>query len=178
MQIQILPERPQDQQLIEPLLDLTFGAERHKRTTYRLREGVTPLAELCLVALDPDQVLLASLRFWPIRVASAPAILLGPLAVDPRLQGQGIGRRLLRQALAEARRLDHHICIVVGDPDYYAPFGFRSAVAVGLVMPGPVEPARFQVLELTPGVLEGRQGAVERALPASSAARAAGGDAA
>ncbi len=161
MQIQILPERPQDHQLIEPLLDLTFGAERHKRTTYRLREGVAPLPELCLVALDPDELLLASLRFWPVVVASAPAILLGPLAVDPRLQGQGIGRRLLRYALAEARRLGHSLCVVVGDPAYYGPFGFRSAVAAGLVMPGPVDPARFQVLELRPGALEGLRGAVE-----------------
>ncbi len=161
MQIQILPERSQDHQLIEPLLDLTFGAERHKRTTYRLREGIAPLPELCLVALDPDQALLASLRFWPVMVASAPAILLGPLAVDPRLQGQGIGRRLLRHALAEARRLDHRLCVVVGDPAYYGPFGFRSAVAAGLVMPGPVDPVRFQVLELRPGALEGLRGAVE-----------------
>ncbi len=161
MQIQILPERPDDRQFIEPLLDVTFGAERHKRTTYRLREGVAPLADLCLVALDPDQAFLASLRFWPILVASTPAILLGPLAVDPRLQGRGIGRRLLRHALAEARRLDHRLCIVVGDPDYYRPFGFQSAVAAGLVMPGPVDPARFQVLELKPGALDGRRGAVE-----------------
>ena len=120
--------------------------------------------------------MLASLRFWPVLVASAPAILLGPLAVDPRLQGQGIGRRLLRHALAEARRLDHRLCVVVGDPAYYAPFGFRSAVAAGLVMPGPVEPARFQVLELRPGALEGRRGAVEPVAHAPGTARAAVGD--
>ena len=174
MQIQILPERPQDHQTIEALLDLSFGPERHGRTTYRLREGVAPLAELCLVALDADAALLASLRFWPIRAASAPAILLGPLAVAPRLQGRGIGRSLLRHALAEARRFDHGVCIVVGDPAYYEPFGFRSAVAAGLVMPGPVEPARFQVLELRPGALEGRSGAVERVAAAPQRARAGG----
>ena len=160
MQIQILPERPQDQRHIEPLLDLTFGPERHERATYRLREGIPPLAELCHVALDPEGALLASLRFWPVLAAEAPAILLGPLAVDPRLQGRGIGRSLLRHALAEARRLDHRICIVVGDPAYYEPFGFHSAVAAGLMMPGRVEAARFQVLELAPGALEGRRGGV------------------
>ena len=174
MQIQILQERPQDQRHIEPLLDLTFGPERHQRTTYRLREGVPPLAELCHVALDPYGTLLASLRFWPVLAASAPAILLGPLAVAPRLQGRGIGRGLLRHALAEARRLDHGLCIVVGDPAYYAPFGFRSAVAAGLVMPGPVEPARFQVLELAPGALEERQGVVAACPRAPGAAQVTG----
>ena len=171
MQIQILQERPDDHRLIEPLLDLTFGPERQRRTTYRLREGVAPLAELCLIALDPEESLLASLRFWPILVASEPAVLLGPLAVDPRLQGKGIGRRLLRYALAEARRLGHRVCIVVGDPAYYAPFGFRSAVAAGLVMPGPVEPKRFLVLELALGALEGRRGVVEAISVAPEAAQ-------
>ncbi len=178
MQIQILPERPQDQRHIEPLLDRTFGPERHQRTTYRLREGVAPLAELCLVALEPEGALLASLRFWPVLVASAPAILLGPLAVEPRLQGQGIGRSLLRHALTAARRLDHDLCIVVGDPAYYQPFGFRSAVAAGLVMPGPVDPARFQVLELAPGALEGRRGPVEAVPVAPGSEQVTGGGAA
>ena len=178
MQFQILPERPQDQRQIEPLLDRTFGPERHERTTYRLREGVAPLAELCLVALDPEGALLASLRFWPVLAASAPAILLGPLAVEPRLQGQGIGRSLLRHALTAARRLNHELCIVVGDPAYYQPFGFRSAVAAGLVMPGPVEPARFQVLELVPGALEGRRGPIEPVPVAPGSEQVTGGGAA
>lgn len=168
MQFQILAQRPQDESLIEPLLDLTFGPERHSRTTYRLRDGVDALTDLSFVAIDPESKLLASLRFWPIRVGPAPAILLGPLAVDPVLQGRGIGRSLVRHALAEARRLDHRICFVVGDPAYYEPFGFRSAVAAGLVLPGPVEPARFQVLELSPGALEGVSG-VLAPVPAEAA---------
>lgn len=158
MQIQILAQRPQDEPLIEPLLDLTFGPERHKRTTYRLRDGVAPLAGLSFVALDSQAELLGSLRFWPLLVGDRDALLLGPLAVSPRLQGRGVGRSLVRHGLTEARRQSHRICVVVGDPAYYEPFGFRSAVAAGLVMPGPVEPARFQVLELSPGALEGVSG--------------------
>ncbi len=89
MSFEIVPERPRDAALIEPLLDRTFGFERRQKTVYRLREGVAPIAALGFVALAPDGGLLGSLRFWPIRIGAAPALLLGPLAVEPALQGAG-----------------------------------------------------------------------------------------
>ncbi len=153
-------ERPQHAALIDPLLDRTFGPERQAKTVYRLREGRDPLPELCFVALDAAGALLASLRFWPILIEETPALLFGPLAVEPDLQGQGIGRALLRHGLAAARQGGHRICVVVGDPPYYVPFGFVAAPAHGLVLPGPVDPKRFQVLELAPGALEGVSGVI------------------
>lgn len=168
MQFWILAERDQDKPLIEPLLDLTFGADRKARTTYRLRDDREPIEELCFVAAGEEGELMASIRFWSVVIEAdsggmTPAILLGPLAVDPRLQGKGVGRGLVAHSLGEARRLGYRICVVVGEPNYYAPFGFRSAVSQGLVMPGPVEPARFQVLELSPGALEGVTGRLRSA---------------
>ncbi len=177
---EIRNERPQDAALIDPLLDRTFGPERQAKTVYRLREGRDPLAELCFVALDPAGALLASLRFWPILIERTPAVLFGPLAVEPDLQGQGIGRALLRHGLAAARQNGHRICVVVGDPPYYRPFGFVSAPAHGLVLPGPVDPKRFQVLELAPGALEGVSGVIGPGEQATAAQRgqARGGTAA
>ena len=164
MQFQILPQRPQDSEPIEPLLDRTFGRDRKGRTTYRLRDGVPPLDALSFVAIDEAETLLGSIRFWPVAVETMPAILLGPLAVEPSLQGRGVGRALVRHGLTEARRLGHGLCLVVGPPEYYAPFGFRSAMDAGLVMPGPVDPARFQVLELIAGTLTGVAGLVRPAV--------------
>ena len=92
MKFKILHERPGDDSLIEPLLDRCFGFDRHHKTVYRLREGVAPIDKLSFVALAPDGGLLGSLRFWPIRIGAAPASLLGPLAVEPALQGAGVGR--------------------------------------------------------------------------------------
>lgn len=163
MTFKISHERLQDAALIEPLLDRTFGFERHHKTVYRLREGVAPIEKLSFVALAPDGGLLGSLRFWPIRIDTAPAILLGPLAVEPALQGAGIGRGLLRHGLTRAKRLGARICVVVGAPDYYAPFGFENAGGHGLILPGPVEPERFQVLEIVPGALQGVSGLIGRA---------------
>ncbi len=166
MKFKILRERPQDAALLEPLLDRTFGFDRHQKTVYRLREGVAPISGLRFVALAPDGGLLGSLRFWPIRIgdhnAEARAILLGPLAVEPTLQGAGIGRGLVRHGLARAKRARARICVVVGEPAYYAPFGFENAAGHGLILPGPVEPERFQVLEITPGALDGVTGLIGR----------------
>ncbi|HLS69152.1 MAG TPA: N-acetyltransferase [Kiloniellales bacterium] len=163
MDFQILPERPDDSALIDPLLDRTFGSDRKTRTVYRLREGICPLPELSFAAVQSDGSLLASLRFWPILIEEVPAILLGPLAVEPQHQGRGIGRALVRHGLNEARRQGHRLCIVVGDPSYYRPYGFAAASPYGLVLPGPVDPPRFQVLELKPGALEGLRGLIRRA---------------
>ena len=163
MTFKIVPERRRDAALIEPLLDRTFGFDRRRKTVYRLRAGVAPVDKLRFVALASDGGLLGSLRFWPVRIGTARAILLGPLAVEPALQGAGIGRGLLRHGLTRAKRAGARLCVVVGEPAYYAPFGFRNASAAGLILPGPVEPERFQVLEITPDALAGVTGLLARA---------------
>jgi len=163
MHFEILPQRPQDHQRFDSLLDRAFGPDRLGKTVYRLRDGVEELLDLRFVAVDRDGALLASLRFWPVMIETAPAILLGPLAVEPALQGQGIGKALLRHGLGATRRLHHRICIVVGEPEYYGPYGFVNAAAAGLILPGPVDPRRFQVLEIEAGALEGLRGMVRLA---------------
>ena len=162
MTYDIVPERPQDAALILPLLDHAFGPERQAKTVYRLREGLAPLAALSCVAVDRQAALLASLRFWPVLIGDAPAILLGPLAVDPELRGQGIGRALVRHGLGQAKALDHRLCLVVGEADYYEPFGFVNAGERGIVLPGPVDPQRFQVLAMADAALDGVSGLVAR----------------
>ncbi len=160
---EIHPERPEDAAQIPDLLDRTFGPDRHRKTVYRLREGIEPEPRLCFSAVDPGGRLLASLRFWPIATGETPAVLLGPLAVEPALQGRGVGRALVHHGLSEVRRLGYGLCVVVGEPAYYGPYGFINAPAAGLILPGPVDPPRFQVLELKPGALERGRGLIGRA---------------
>jgi predicted N-acetyltransferase YhbS len=162
MSFTIVPERPQDAALIDPLLDRTFGFDRTRKTVYRLRENLDPLPGLCFSAVAGDGGFLGSIRYWPIAIAGAPAILLGPLAVEPALQGRGIGKALVRHSLTAAEQAGHAICVVVGDPSYYRPFGFIPAAAQGLSLPGPVEPERFQVKELALDALEGVHGVIGR----------------
>ncbi|MCB1993635.1 MAG: N-acetyltransferase, partial [Geminicoccaceae bacterium] len=73
-------EQPADSVAIEELLDLAFGADRRKKTSYRYRDGIAPLADLSFVAEAEAGLLVGSVRYWPILAGSTPALLLGPLA--------------------------------------------------------------------------------------------------
>jgi predicted N-acetyltransferase YhbS len=173
MSYTIVPERPEDNALIEPLLDLAFGPERQQKTVYRLRDGIEPVAGLSFVVLDAGGSMQGNIRYWPTLIAGRwPAVMLGPLAVHPARRGEGLGKALVRHSLERARALGHRLCFLVGDPEYYLPFGFQSAVAAGLQLPGWVEPRRFLVLELVPGALAGVQGMIGRSTAAPDSAAA------
>ena len=157
----IQPERAEHGPAIDQLLDHSFGLDRSRRTVYRLRDGLAPIEGLCHVALAEGE-LVGSLRFWPVAISGLAAALLGPLAVEPRLQGRGIGQALVRHGLDRATRLGYALAVLVGSPEYYRRFGFVPATPLGLTLPGPVEPERFQVRELWPGSLALARGPVTR----------------
>ncbi|TXM85486.1 N-acetyltransferase, partial [Methylobacterium sp. WL122] len=85
---------------------------------------------------------------------------LGPLAVDPSFSGRGVGTSLMRASLTAAAEAGEGLVILVGDAPFYARFGFRPVPAGQLVLPGPVDPARFLALELKPDFLATAQGPV------------------
>jgi predicted N-acetyltransferase YhbS len=157
------PEGPEDWWEVEALFDLSFAPGREALSSYRLREGVDRVAPLCLLARDEYGAVAGAIRFWPVLVgaAGAPALLLGPVAVHPTRQGEGIGALLIRESLGKARALGWRRVILVGDAPYYRRFGF--APAHGLQMPPPTNPDRVLVLELVPGAMSGVHGKVRRA---------------
>lgn len=141
----------------EALLDRAMGRARVLKPSERLRRGRAPARGLALVARNPAG-LVGSVRLWNVAAGDTDALLLGPLAVDPDAQGDGVGANLMRLAIARARDLGHGGIILVGDPEYYARFGFTAQHTGGLVMPAPVERRRFLGLELTPGALARAEG--------------------
>ncbi|MET0430576.1 MAG: N-acetyltransferase [Microvirga sp.] len=144
----------------EALLDLCFGPARFLKTCERLREGRRPAEGLALV-IEMDDRLVGTVRLWPVSAGrNRAALMLGPIAVDPALQGLGLGARLMREALARAASLGHRAVLLVGDAAYYERFGFAAERTASLRMPGPYERERFLALELTPGALAGAQGLV------------------
>ncbi len=146
---------------VEALFDLCFAPGREALSSYRLRDGVEKVTDLCLVARDEEGILAAAIRYWPVRVGGRTALLLGPVAVHPTHQGEGLAGLLIRESLILARRLGWERVMLVGDLPYYARFGFRKLQ--GAMMPPPTNPDRVLGLELAPGAWDGVTGKVEKA---------------
>lgn len=145
---------------VEALYDLCFAPGRTALSSYRLRDGVDPVRELCLTLRDDYQILAAVIRYWPVRVGGRRVLLLGPVAVHPTHQGEGLGGLLIHESLAEARRLGWERVLLVGDAPYYRRFGFKKIE--GVEMPPPTNPDRVLALELAPGAWAGVRGPVEK----------------
>lgn len=152
-------ERPEDGPAIERLHERTFGPGRFARTASRIRERAGSRADLSFTALV-GTLLVGAVRVSDADVGDAPVLVLGPLAVDPAFEGRGIGAALMNRALDAARSGGHGLVLLVGDPPYYARFGFGPVPPGQLTMPGPVDPARLLAVALIEGALARASGSI------------------
>jgi len=148
--VTIRHERAADIAAREALLDLCFGPARSAKTSERLREGRLPAEGLSFIATEHGRVV-GTVRLWHVSAGPGrPALLLGPLGVDPGCRNRGVGAALMERAIAEARRRGHREIFLVGDAPYYARFGFSAAHTGRLTLPGPFQPDRLLGLALIP----------------------------
>jgi predicted N-acetyltransferase YhbS len=143
---------------VETLYDLTFAPGRKALSSYRLRDDVPPIAAFCRVVRSDDGVIGGAIRCWPIRIEDHSALLLGPVAVHPTRQGEGLGGLMIRDVLERAAPAGWPRVLLVGDAPYYARFGFRPLN--GVVMPPPTNPNRI----LGHGAWAGIRGRVRKRL--------------
>ncbi|MBR1133697.1 GNAT family N-acetyltransferase [Bradyrhizobium iriomotense] len=159
LSLTILPEVAGDAQAIERLHERTFGPGRYVLSAYRIREHVDHVLELSFTARI-GTLLVGSVRQLPICVGDTPALLLGPLTVEPPFRGRSVGRKLLERALKDAKAQGHRLVLLVGDEPYYSRVGFKPVPKGRVTMPGPVDYARLLILELVEGAFEGVSGPV------------------
>lgn len=155
-------ETAADAPAVEALSADSFGPGRFAKSAYRLREGVEPVAGLSFVAIE-DGVLRGSVRFWPIMVGGHEELLLGPLAVETRQRGRGIGIALMQAGIAAARQGPWRGILLVGDEPYYAKVGFARLPPGRVKFPGPVDQNRILGLSLKSGEMLALSGQVRRA---------------
>ncbi|TLP58341.1 N-acetyltransferase [Parasedimentitalea maritima] len=158
--IELIAEQPQDRWEVEALYDLCFAPGREALSSYRLRDDIPPVLGLSQVARDELGILAGAIRFWPVHIGSADTLLLGPVAVHPTHQGEGLGGSLIRDSLAKAESSGWARVLLVGDAPYYRRFGFERLS--GVEMPPPTNPDRVLGFALQDGAWDGVQGEVSR----------------
>ncbi len=153
-------EQAEDRWEVEALYDLCFAPGREALSSYRLRDGVEKVANLCLVARDELDILGGAIRYWPVTVSGKRVLLLGPIAVHPTRQGEGLGGHLMRESLKKAKASGWKRVLLVGDAPYYNRHGFTRLD--GVVMPPPTNPERVLGLALDDGAWDCVVGTVEK----------------
>ena len=122
------------------------------------------MPQLSLVAEHPAGDVIGHILFTPVGIRSSSsasrAMGLGPMAVLPDHQRQGVGSALVEAGLSACRAAGEFLVVVLGHPSYYPRFGFRPAWDLGLYYIAPGPNVAFMVCELEDGALRGRSGEV------------------
>jgi predicted N-acetyltransferase YhbS len=160
LSLTILTEKPEDAAAIERLHERTFGPGRFVRTSERIRERMPHQLDLSYTARI-GTLLVGSVRLTPIRIGETPALMLGPLTIEPPFRDKGIGKAMMERALQDAKTKGHRLVLLVGDEPYYKRVGFKRVPNGAIQMPGPADPARILAAELSEGALQGVSGVVQ-----------------
>ncbi len=146
----IIPLTQIDPELVEALLDAAFGEDRKTRTAYKVREGMDMLEGLSIAAVDEEKSeLIGTIQCWPIALTDDaeklhPMIMVGPVAVHPECQREGVGQAMMAALLKEIQPGDNMPLVMIGDPEYYERFfDFSAKLTGGWTLPGPWEPERL-----------------------------------
>jgi putative acetyltransferase len=169
VEIAVRPEKPEDVPAIQVVNERAFGRREEGDIVDRLRESCPDFVSLLAEATNGDGTLdgsvVGALLFTPAGI-EAPGrridgMLLGPLAVLPERQRQGVGSALMRRGLELLRGRGCPFVVLVGHPEYYPRFGFERASAHGLVCPWDGVPDEaWMVCILDAGAMAGASGVV------------------
>ncbi len=127
-----------------------------------MREYPAFVPELSIVAVDQDRivgnVVLMRAVIHGDDGRDYEVLSLGPIAVLPEYQRQGIGGKLIQDAKKRARQMGFRAILLCGDPDYYARHGFIPAEALHIRTEDDMYAAALQVCELWEHALSGITG--------------------
>jgi putative acetyltransferase len=161
--MQVRLERPTDVDSIRTVLTAAFGRTNESNLVDQLRSIAHTVS---LVAVTAEQRMVGHIFFSPVSVeGTCPQTIqmlgVGPLAVHPDYQRQGVGTLLLGHGLETCRERGYSAVVVLGDPAYYSRVQFTPAKRKGLRCEYLVPDEAFMALELKEGALKGCCGLVK-----------------
>lgn len=170
--VRVRPEEPDDRDDVRHVNVLAFDRTTEADMVDALRSsGAVTLSMLAVVDAEEDEdgtvnggELIGHALVTPATVATGrekvPLLGLGPVAVMPSHQGQGVGTMLIEACLERVRAEGHAGIVVSGRLEYYSRFGFIPAGRWGLHSEGDAPDEGLLALELIPGHLGGVHGEV------------------
>src|SRR4029450_405509 len=141
----IRDERPADIASIRRVNTRAFGRDQEANIVDALRANGASL--LSLIAVEEKDVI-GHVMFSPVTVGQVTGAGLGPMAVVPERQRQGIGSDLVKTGLQRLRSVSCPFIVVLGHPAFYPRFGFRLASAYGISCEWTVPDEAFMVIVL------------------------------
>lgn len=132
MTIAIRPAAARDVAAVDAILRASFPAADEADLVRQL--CVDGDMVLMLIAEDErtgDLAGVAAFSRMAVDVAarSVAAVALAPVAVAPGFRRQGVAEALIQAGLSQLEDAGVLLCFVLGDPDYYARFGFHADYA-------------------------------------------------
>ena len=146
----IRPETPSDTNAIALVNKLAFGRNEEALLVERIRNSQYYISELALVA-EINNSVVAHIMFSYIKLVGEETFQvlgLAPASVHPDFQKQGIGSALVNAGLIQANVLGETLIIVLGHPQFYSRFGFKTSIDFGIESTFPVPEDAFMVKTL------------------------------
>ena len=150
---------------VEQLLDLVFTPRRNLLSSYQLRGSANKVNKLSYVIKDSSNSIVGSIRFWNIKIDSnySRGLLLGPLAVHPIYQSEGLGEKLVLNSIEQASADNWNWIVLVGDVDYYSKFGFSKKPTRGISLGDGLDDGRLIGLDINENFLNQATGVLIKA---------------
>jgi putative acetyltransferase len=130
----IRPETPSDHDAIRQILMAAFADHPYSHQTEHLIVEALRADDALIVSLvaEVDGNIVGQIAFSPVTIGGKDCgwFALGPVAVSPSHQRQGIGQALVNEGLDALRKLGAQGCVLVGEPAFYNRFGFRHDPAL------------------------------------------------
>ena len=153
--LRLLLEDKKDHIEVEQLLDLVFTPRRKLLSSYQLRSSTNKVNKLSYVIKDLSDSVVGSIRFWNIKIDShsSRGLLLGPLAIHPIYQSEGLGEKLVLNSIEQASAGNWNWIILVGDVEYYSKFGFSKKPTRGISLGDGFDNGRLLGLDINQSFL-------------------------
>jgi putative acetyltransferase len=156
----IRQEKPTDYAAVRLVNESAFETSAEANLVDVLRRETDPF--ISLVA-EMKGAIAGHILFSPVSLEAHPHLKimgLGPMAVSPEHQGNGIGSALVKNGLERCREIGYGVVVVLGHPWFYPRFGFAHAQKYGIISEYNVPPEVFMLIELQPGYLQDAKGII------------------